>query len=226
MHCRMLWANSTANSVETRMSSAMRPSGLSTSSASRPSWYWRPGMQPALDGGARQPGPPVDLQAALDVELDGDADAGRDDDRGQDPQQVEQQVEVALLERVEEVAVPEVEPERDADVGAAPAATMPPVSSQATDGSPALSSSRTQRRRRPVSELCGVSKSVAEARVDAVELPQQRRPVEQAERPARLVAGSSCRSPRPRRPGLRSAWCCTTSPRSASCRRARGDASR
>ena len=44
MHCRMLCANSQANSVETRMSSAMRPSGLSTSSASRPSWYWRPAV--------------------------------------------------------------------------------------------------------------------------------------------------------------------------------------
>jgi hypothetical protein len=40
----MLCANSQANSVETRMSSAMRPSGLSTSSASMPSWYWRPAL--------------------------------------------------------------------------------------------------------------------------------------------------------------------------------------
>jgi len=42
MHWMMVVANSTANSVETRMSSAMRPSGLSMSSASRPSWYCRP----------------------------------------------------------------------------------------------------------------------------------------------------------------------------------------
>ena len=57
------------------------------------------------------------LRAALDVELDRHADAGRRHDGGQDPQQVEQQREVALLQGVEEVAVPDVEPERDADIG-------------------------------------------------------------------------------------------------------------
>ena len=45
--------------------------------------------QPALDGGARQPRAPIDLQTALHVKLDGDADTGRHDDRGQDPQEVE-----------------------------------------------------------------------------------------------------------------------------------------
>ena len=42
-----------------------------------------PRIQPAQDGDVRQPGPPIDLQAALDVQLDGDGDAGRADDAQQ-----------------------------------------------------------------------------------------------------------------------------------------------
>src|SRR5262245_21640068 len=50
------------------------------------------------------------------MELDRDADARRADDGRQHPQQLEQQGQILLLERVEEVAVPYVEPERDADI--------------------------------------------------------------------------------------------------------------
>ena len=44
--------------------------------------------------------------------------------------------EVALLQGVEEVAIPDVEPERDADIGAAQHHHARPVSSQATERYP------------------------------------------------------------------------------------------
>ncbi len=67
-------------------------------------------VQPALDRDVRQPGPPVDLQPPLDVELDRHRHAGRHDDGRQDPEQLHELPDVTLVERVEEVAVPDVQP--------------------------------------------------------------------------------------------------------------------
>ena len=185
-HCRIEAANSTAYSVETRMSSAMRPSGLSTSSASRPSWYWRPECSQRCTVTRRQPRAPVELQAALEMELDGDADAGRRRRWRPGPTGDEQQREVLLLQRIEEVAVPDVEPQRDADVARHRERRGPRSAARRRRDSPAPSSSHTATTAKARTELCGVSTLVAEARIDPVELAQQGRPVEHAERAAHV----------------------------------------
>jgi hypothetical protein len=82
-----------------------------------PSWYWRPAVQPAQHRDVRQPGAPVDLQSPLDVELDGHRDAGRNDYGRQHPQESHEFDDITLVERIEEVAVPDIEPQRDADIG-------------------------------------------------------------------------------------------------------------
>ena len=103
----------------TRMSSAMRPSGLSHSSASSAELILPAGMQPAPRRDLGQPGAPVDLQATADVQMDGDGHPRRRHDRGQDIELLDQHRGVALLQGIEEVAIPDVEPQRDADIDGA-----------------------------------------------------------------------------------------------------------
>ena len=77
------------------------------------------GMQPAPRRDLGQPASPVDLQAAADMQVDGDGHPRRHHDRRQHVELLDQHRGVALLQGIEEIAIPDVEPERDADIDGA-----------------------------------------------------------------------------------------------------------